>query len=829
MIKYWKKIVENFGKSKILEVALLIFIIALIIDYFNLITWTIDNNFIVIIFALAIWIFTKICRFELNKILNLRSINAADLVFLGAKISIFFYWAAYFPTINSEFEGMFIFRIILTGILLLLCAGVSIHRMRYTREYKGKKQRNAQNEENRKDNVYTLKDLYENNIDKIDSNVIIIEEKDVSYDLLKRKENISYELATLLSNCENENSIAIAIKGACGSGKTTIINQAKDLLVLNNNVTRNNESNMVIIDDFEPWNYQDEKSLFVGMLEAIYNALGINLKIREMNSFLGMFKLDFIKYVKYEKVQEHLYDFFINPKLNNNKLIERIGEDLRKTGKRIIFITDNIEKMDKNLVVFFLKTINNVLNIRNVIYLSAYDDDIMTKDLGLRDEHLKKFTQIEVQVPKVSYDVRKDVIGTCLRNLLNLYEITYDNKELENTVEILAKLFDTIRDFIIYLNSVISFHNNVVLMQLFNVEDFLLLEFIKMKNNELYNEIWINKKSFVGTDIFSSINYLVNVCKKYSAYEDILKKMFPKLGNIYSIIKNGTISTQKIKIEAHARRICDEQCINFYFTYNEDIYTYVDKFFSTFESNIQVPQNNGIADGIFLSFMDKKHVSSNNTQFEKSREVFLELIYYYFVVRDNKNCKNLLKIMLKNINSFEPRLNAEEKKLTENIWKNLLVKLQDNEKEEIIDIIKTDYSKLVFLDKAEDKLDVGMKRKVKEIKEDMINDIINKKINMLDDGFYHEGNINCICEYYKDNGNTTEIKNYFNVILSKKNNYLYRLLIDLEKYLPDENGDNGTIWEYINVQDLEDAVIELNRENSKDELGLIKKFKERLS
>lgn len=58
------------------------------------------------------------------------------------------------------------------------------------------------------------------------------------------------------------------LKGAWGSGKTTILNNVKDKL---------SKENLVFID--EPWVYNDEKSLLVAFFDSIMKEINCGFRV----------------------------------------------------------------------------------------------------------------------------------------------------------------------------------------------------------------------------------------------------------------------------------------------------------------------------------------------------------------------------------------------------------------------------------------------------------------------------------------------------------------------------------------------------------------------
>lgn len=78
----------------------------------------------------------------------------------------------------------------------------------------------------------------------------------------------------------------------------------------------------------------------------------------------------------------------------SNRLKKIINAYLKNNNKKILFIIDNIERADKENIIFLFKLINNILNFDNTFYLLSFDDErmrkIFDKDLKIDFEYLKK-------------------------------------------------------------------------------------------------------------------------------------------------------------------------------------------------------------------------------------------------------------------------------------------------------------------------------------------------------------------------------------------------------------------------------------------------------
>lgn len=122
-------------------------------------------------------------------------------------------------------------------------------------------------------NVYDLGFLCDNCIDVSSDNIKLLEEKEVSYDLLKR-ENIINQLYNVIVKCNPSNTFTIGLQGSWGEGKTTIVNNVISLLE-KNKIKKN-----YAIVKFDPWSYDNEKAMLKGLIDKILEVLNLNYKLK---------------------------------------------------------------------------------------------------------------------------------------------------------------------------------------------------------------------------------------------------------------------------------------------------------------------------------------------------------------------------------------------------------------------------------------------------------------------------------------------------------------------------------------------------------------------
>ena len=197
----------------------------------------------------------------------------------------------------------------------------------------------ARSNKKKKGNLCDLKDLYDGNVQLKDSEIALIKEEDVDYDLLGRS-NIIAQIESMIRWCEADKRFIIGVSGRWGSGKTTILNIVKSKF--------RDDENIVIIDEFKPWNFQNEISMIESMLEIILkeSAVGISwIETERMKQRLTENLFESNGYWKFLRV------FGIGLGRKPEEIGKVINEYLETSGKKLVFIIDDIET--SACIIFF--------------------------------------------------------------------------------------------------------------------------------------------------------------------------------------------------------------------------------------------------------------------------------------------------------------------------------------------------------------------------------------------------------------------------------------------------------------------------------------------
>lgn len=492
-INYFKNIFKQYGLINFLISIIVLLSIIIIVDYFNIITFIFNklkSPIIICIFSFAV---VKLLSLKLHSLLFLKSVNYIDFYGITLLIAIAFYKVIL--RLYSNILIIYSYKNIYSNIILILVGILLIFRYLYTTIIYLK------NKIENRINVFDLKQLYDNEIpEKIQ--FILIGDEAVNYDLLERDKIIN-QIANTIINCNNNYKFVMSLKGNWGSGKTTILNNVKNKL---------NKENLIFIDDFEPWIYNDNKSLLVAFFDTIMKNIKCGFRINEINKFTKIYLKTITTNIGYS----------IDDLFENTTDIERIKEILNiyleSNNKKIVLVLDNLERCSSENILFILKLIHNLFDFKRIVYILSYDESAMKKHFESKLEidysYLEKIIQLEFSVPKLDKNVLQNVISKCLTNYLNHSKFTINEKEKQEIINLIIQNVKDLRDFKRIINSTFnaSFNN----IQDLNNIDMLLIEIISMKNPDLWNEINTHSIYYISEDRYVYNNeYIYNV-EKYN-------------------------------------------------------------------------------------------------------------------------------------------------------------------------------------------------------------------------------------------------------------------------------------------------------------------------
>lgn len=737
--------IKTFNWKDILENTLLFFGFLIILDIFNVPTFIINYNKNLEMVLIITVVFYFIINNEIFKLLKINVINYIDL-FL---VSLFFSTVAYIliNVLMELTEFKLISSLILIGILII----IFIIRINVVlRKFKSEKFPEVEF------NVYDLRDLYKNEIEKKDNKLILLEEKAVKYDLLNRTKIIT-DLYNSINFCKNKEKFIISITGEWGSGKTTILNIVKEKL---------DKEKFIIIDDFDIWKYSNEKSLIYGIVDEILKKININfnsLRINEIvNGCLGILssRMDIkLKYIS-----------------SGNKMIEKlkiiVNNYLEKNDKRIILIIDNLERTNSNNVLIVLKAISTVLGMERFIYVLSYDEEemksIFEEKLKINYDYVEKIIQLPLRIPEISRERINKISNQCLKNLLLYYG--EDNNKIEEYITGFQVFSENIKDLRGLKRKINSIVNTCFFgINDLNKNDYFIMEIINQENHKLYIQIKENRRFFVSEDEFvmygeykwdkesfnkEATKYFDDLFNtdENKKYKKILEIIFPNVKKYNNDGNNIIISKDREKYidSIINKRIYNARFFNLYFTKDGNEF-------------IEIIQEIGE----FIKWNNKTEYQ--NDKIEEKLEKILYLynginqkeileIFEFYIKYIEKNKYNILKYLINNQQYMENDiqfLGINTKMRAEIICSEIIKILSKEEVIKISQKIESDYKNAYFIrnilyflnsDKEYNKKDNNIEvfDLISESYKILIENIFNNNINIYSTENYSRHNIWCI-------------------------------------------------------------------------------------
>lgn len=821
--RYQEAFDNLYSKEDILKRSIIFLLIILLLDYFNIFTKLFEiKGLIPIYLAIGVFVIIKIIEFKPWNLYKLETVNYIDSFLVSTIICLFIYFLLNIKLITD-------LKIIINVILIIFFSLLAIIRIIKI---------NKMPKEKIENNIYDLKDLYDGRIQN-SQEVIFIKENDVNYDLLDR-DNIINNLNNVITNCYTNEKFVIALEGTWGSGKTTILNNLKNIL---------SKQGIILIDDFDPWSHEDEKSLFRGMFDAFMKKIGINFSIRRINKFLNTY-MDTIFYnSKYEKHYNILKKYYSNYD-ETIKIREIINNYLKDNNKRILFIIDNIERAEKENIIFLFKLINNILNFQNTIYLLSFDDQIMKKifneNLNIDYNYLKKIIQLEIKIPEVDKFVMGDIVSKCINNLFELYKIP--QIEMEDITEISNSISD-LRELKRYLNSIITFQykaNNYL-----NCTDVFLLEIIKKENYKLYKNIEKNKKFFVSFDTHLDKNiYTLNTAEFNNSgkeffdillrsedekYKRILARLFPyvqryldgkPLKEEYSNGYLKPINKDEYNDSIINEKISNARYFDLYFSQNKNEFIQINEKVRKFISVINNSKN--------IKNLKEEYINMSLLYHNWIQKYIFEILEINIKKVNVDKRFILLKLIYENIELYDDSILFFELSALSRvqiIMSELIMNISEDELNNFLETMQKDNFNLYLIheliywlennnERPENKKEII--NKLIGVSNNKINIIIKDKINILDDKNYFEKNIWGFYHATKDNEELR--KNYIKTILNEQT--VFKFLNDMisrsigNKYgykMVDENINAFTSRDKIN-----NILNKITKELTDDEKMLLK-------
>lgn len=316
-----------------------------------------------------------------------------------------------------------------------------------------------------------------------------------SLDLFNRK-IISEQLFTRIKNTNNSKAFAIGVTGVWGSGKSVFLDFIKTHL--------ESSQNWIVID-FNPWRNESPQGIVKDFFAQLTDEL--TPYSEEISNQLSTY---FKSLVQLEKsVLKDLVEFSSTIFSDSNSLktkYEAIDSSIKKLDKKLIIFIDDIDRLDSSEVFEVLKIVRNTAGFGNTFFILAYDKNYVNHFVSARNgnngaSYLEKIVQYEIVLPPIDPNIIRSELTEKLVSKIDKNQADKLRAVLSYDSYNLMKFICNLRDVIRFSNNFYFNYTSVTVLDSIVMEEFFLLELIKYKYFNDYENIYNNRSLYFSDSV----------------------------------------------------------------------------------------------------------------------------------------------------------------------------------------------------------------------------------------------------------------------------------------------------------------------------------------
>jgi len=376
--------------------------------------------------------------------------------------------------------------------------------------------------------------------------------KDPKHDRLGYR-SFALHLSNAICEMAPADGIVLSVYGPWGSGKTTLLNFVEYFIKLNRGKTKPQ------IVYFNPWWFSGSEVLVRNFFNQLISSLNPNDQtLNEIRETLSLFGEAVANAPLPKKEWISAFAKWIKPPhLDLNKLRNKLESLLRNRNKSFLIIIDDIDRLVASEICQLFSVIKAVTNLPNLIYLLAFQKQVVTDALSgftefSGEQYLEKIVQVPFDLPLPDKPtLRRLFFERVDESLGALEEGDFDQQYWGNVFyDGIDPLIETPRD-ITRLSNVIAVTFPVVRGEV-NTVDFIAIETLRVFTPEIYHIIRSNRDEFTGSSDRHSASHQVQSREFHDAYinnlsaenrepiKALLQRLFPKLQAVWGNLNYGS-------------------------------------------------------------------------------------------------------------------------------------------------------------------------------------------------------------------------------------------------------------------------------------------------
>jgi predicted KAP-like P-loop ATPase len=386
-------------------------------------------------------------------------------------------------------------------------------------------------------------------------------------------------IAKLILDMKAPVGTAIALTGAWGSGKSSVVNMIKQELC-------GADENKLVISDFKCWWFRGEEALALAFLQnlnaTLRNKLGDKVKDLVPEITRGVLQAGPIVGAATALTPAATFGALFGGLASFSKRFFPDGDPLEKTFKklekvlqeqdtRFLFVIDDIDRLRPEETLAIFRLVKSVGNLPNVMFLLVFDRQLGEKVVQERypsegPHFLEKIIQIGFELPlPMQSDLNDAVLGF-------VEEICGPTAETDQT-RIMNSFYDVVVPYIATPRHMVRLQNAIsvtwpAIASEISMADFLALETLRLYEPELFLAIRRNRDRLLGarsegdpesSDEARFSPFLRGIdADRHETAKTALQRLFPRLEEM----GYGAESESGWNME---RRVCVEQHFDTYF------------------------------------------------------------------------------------------------------------------------------------------------------------------------------------------------------------------------------------------------------------------------
>lgn len=647
--------------------------------------------------------------------------------------------------------------------------------------------------------------------------------------------NLAINIQNYFEN--NDQSLSVGLIGDWGSGKTSILNLTKIHL---------KETDIEVME-FNPWIYSSYNQLieqFFDELIALFSQetvlvkhlMEYRFKLNKSNIIKSI--LPTLASIKSSELGEILNKTFNMDSDEKSlfKIKENINEELE--NHKVLCIIDDLDRLNSIEINDMFKLIRIMADFNNIVYLVAFDENIISGALekDYAENFMEKIINVPLEVPLTSQSEIRKILEGYLLDLSEKHDIPLDWDMLDARLESendyhtesygILRYFNTIRDIKRFIN-ILEFNIELIKNEV-SLEDFIAITAIQLFNPILYEKIKSNE-SLLVMSIFPEINYPEDIRKKeQQEFEKIvvgdentrhlLQVLFPKMCFIYGSIEKLDIASYDGKL-----LICHKNHFKTYFKLNPIL-----KEINEYEISITIDLiNSKNEDELFNQFGNLEDVGKldlflknlkNRVGNVSEKEFLLCVIFSFYKRYDVDNFDKSHAVKIKNL-LYDISLNVIYELDSENRFDILKQQFLDSNYMELLIFILLHFKNEFELDFEKSTGSLFNERQIAELE-----NILKSKFNAM---------IDLHCEYVESNmvemldvglllGLNSEVNEFIENHISTNENLLTFLKLFISESEKFSKHEIQELSDFMDLNPIKDKIDE-NYDELKDEI-VVKKF-----